>query len=184
MRWKPRPSHHVRLQMSVACDWTNHIYKDLPNGGSRMSCGCGQNITMARWVLSYWWFDNDDNHFSLHLWMSLKYRLRQGVDSTNLCACLNGASLNIDYAIIMNLPPNYYDLPSFYDSRDTVSPDYGHHDSTILYPLYNLNYKHRTRAWTKYNKGYASLLIVHSYEEEEKIIITKINTKSQNKNIL
>ena len=26
-----------------------------------------------------------------------------------------------------------------YDSQDVVSPNCGHHDCTILYPLYNLN---------------------------------------------
>ena len=41
------------------------------------------------------------------------------VDSTELCAYLNGASLNIDSPIIM-INPNYY------DSHDMVSPNYGH----------------------------------------------------------
>ena len=34
--------------------------------------------------------------------------------------------------------------PHNYDSQDMVSPNCGHHDGTILYPLYSLICKHRT----------------------------------------
>ena len=63
------------------------------------------------------------------------------------------------------------------DSQDMVSPNYGHHDCTILYPLYDLNCKHRTGTLPKYNKCYASLLIVPCYE---KIYIMKKKTKFHN----
>ena len=79
-----------------------------------------------------------------------------------LCACLNGASLNvddIDAPIIMT--------PKYYDSQYMVSPDYGRHDYTILYPVCNLNCKHRTRTLANYNKCYASLLIIPCYDEEK-----------------
>ena len=56
---------------------------------------------MTMWILSYWRFDPDDDHFSLHLCMILNYRLYQVVESTELCACLNGVSLNMDFAFIM-----------------------------------------------------------------------------------
>ena len=52
-----------------------------------------------------------------------------------------------------------------YDSQDMVSPNCGHQDCAILYPLYNLNCKHRTRTLPNYNKCYASLLIVPCYEK-------------------
>ena len=47
-----------------------------------------------------------------------------------------------------------------------VSPNYGHHDSMVLYPLYNPNFKHRTRTLLNYNKKHVSLLTVHNYEEK------------------
>ena len=56
--------------------------------------------------------------------------------------------------------PNYSDCQNYYDSQDMVSPNYGHNDCTILYPLHNLNGKHRARTLPNYNKLYASLLIV------------------------
>ena len=40
---------------------------------------------------------------------------------------------------------NSYDSHNYYDYEDMVSPNYGHHDCTILNPLYKLNCKHRTR---------------------------------------
>ena len=57
--------------------------------------------TMTMWVLSYFRFDPDNNNFPLHLCMSLSYRLHKVVDSTEFCACLNGASVNIVSQIIM-----------------------------------------------------------------------------------
>ena len=62
--------------------------------------------------------------------------------------------------------PNYYDSHNYYESQDIVSPNYGHYDCTILYPLYNFNRKQRTRTLPKYNKCYASLLIVPYYEKK------------------
>ena len=50
-----------------------------------------------------------------------------------------------------------------YDSKGVVSPNCGHHDCTILYPLHNLNCKHWTRILPIYNKCYASILIVPCY---------------------
>ena len=52
-----------------------------------------------------------------------------------------------------------------------VSPNYEHHDCTILYSLHNLNCKHRTRTLANYNKCYASLLIVPCYEKKNIIMI-------------
>ena len=112
------------------------------------------------------------------LCMSLNYRLHKVVESTELRACLNGASLNINSPIIMS-PPNIltpifydsnncYDSHIYYKSRNTVSPICGHQSSTIVYPLYNLDCKHRTRTSANYNKCYASLLIVACYEREKK----------------
>ena len=60
--------------------------------------------TMTMWVLSYCRFDPDNNSFSLNLCMSLKYTLRKVVDSIELCACLNGASLDINSTFIMIAP--------------------------------------------------------------------------------
>ena len=115
--------------------------------------------------------------------MPLSYRLRKVVDSIELCTYLNGASLNIVSPIIMT-NPNYYDKPqllwktpvimtnpnndshNYYDSQDMVAPTYGHHDCTILYPLYDLNCKHQSGTLPKYNKWYASLLIVPCYEKK------------------
>ena len=82
--------------------------------------------------------------------MPLSYRLRKVVDSTELCAYLNDASLNVDQPIIMT-------NPSYYDSQYIVSPN--------LCPLYNLNSKHRTRTPLIYIRCYASLLIVPYYEK-------------------
>ena len=78
------------------------------------------------------------------------------VDSINLSAYLNGASLNTDSPIFIT-DPNYLDSHNYYDSQDMLSPNYGHHDCTILYPIYNVNCKHRTTTLPKYNKCYASL---------------------------
>ena len=66
--------------------------------------------------------------------------------------------------------PNYYDSHYYWDSQDMVSPSYGHHDCTIVYPLSNLNCKHRTGTLANYNKCYASSLIVPCYEEKKKIL--------------
>ena len=103
MRWKPRPSHQVRRKMIVVCDLTNYINKDLPTCSFRVSGGCA--VTVNMWVVSYCRFELDNNHFSLHLFMSLSCRLHRVVDSTDLCVCLNVASLNIDSPIIMYNPP-------------------------------------------------------------------------------
>ena len=97
--------------------------------------------------------------------MPLSYRLLKVVDSTELCAYLNGASLNIDSPIIMT-------NSNYYDSQGMVSPNYEHHDCTISYPLYNLNCEHRNRTLPNYNKCYACLLIVPCYEKKY-IIMTK-----------
>ena len=67
---------------------------------------------------------------------------------------------------------------NYYDSQDMVSPSYGRHDCTILYPHDNLNCKHRTGTLANYNKCYASLLIVPRYEENKKYHDTKVNSKT------
>ena len=46
--------------------------------------------------------------------------------------------------------PSYYDSHIYYDSQDMISPKYGHHDCTILYPLYNLDCKHQTGTLPNY----------------------------------
>ena len=78
--------------------------------------------------MSYWQIDSDDSHFSLHLCP------HQVVDSTELCACLNGASLNIDFQNIVISPQNImnpplqkklYDPQDCYDSQGMISPNYG-----------------------------------------------------------
>ena len=56
--------------------------------------------TMAMWVLLYYQFVRDGNHFSSYLCMSLIYRLHQMVIFTELYACLNGTSLNIDWLMM------------------------------------------------------------------------------------
>ena len=45
-------------------------------------------------------------------------------------------------------------------------PNNGRHDCAILYLLYNLDCKPQTTALPKYDKYYASLLIVPSYEKK------------------
>ena len=53
-----------------------------------------------------------------------------------------------------------------YDSQDMVSPNYGHHDCAILYPLYNLDYKHRTGTLPNYKSVtllYWSYLVMKKY---------------------
>ena len=138
--------------------------------------------------------------------MPMRYRLCKVVDSTELCAFLNGASLKIDSPTIVTNPdycdntqllwrtpiimtnPNYYDklqllwLHIYYDSKEIVSPKYGHLDCTILYHFYNLNCKHRSRTFPNYVKCYASLLIVPCYEK--KCIILWWKTKSHNKDVV
>ena len=84
-----------------------------------------------------------------------------------MCAYLNGASSNIKY-------PNITTNPIYYDTKDMVSPSYGHHDCTTLLPLYNPNCKHRTGTLLNYNKCYASLLIVPFYEENEEYYDKKL----------
>ena len=54
--------------------------------------------------------------------------------------------------------------PKNVDSRDMVSPKYGLEYCTILYPLYNINFKYRTIALAIYNKCFASLMAVPIYE--------------------
>ena len=67
--------------------------------------------------------------------------------------------------------------PKYYDSQDMVSPSYGHHDCTILYPHDKFNCKHRSGTLAIYNKCYASLLIVLCYEEnKKKYYDTKLNS--------
>ena len=71
-------------------------------------------IRSSHWRFSHvgWWLSAP--FFSpfffvriLHLCMPLRYRLRKVVDSTELCAYLNGASLNIDSPIIITNPKCY-----------------------------------------------------------------------------
>ena len=131
-------------------------------GEFRLSGGCDQNIDHDHLgILSYYRFDPDDNHFSLHLCMRLSCSLHKVVDSTDLCAYLNGASFNIDTPVIMT-------TADYYDSQDLVSPNYGHHDCTVMYPLYNLNCKHRTRTLASFNKCY-----VPCCDEEKNICYDK-----------
>ena len=68
---------------------------------------------------------------------------------------------------------NYYGPHNHYDSKDMVSPNYGHHDCTIciLYPLYNLNCKHWTRTLANCNKCHASLLTVPCYDKGKKWLL-------------
>ena len=98
--------------------------------------------TMTMWVLSYWQFNPDDNHFSLHLYMHLDYRVHQVVDSTDLCACLNGALLNIESQSIKTpkIVWNHTNVTTL--KIYIVSLNHEHHDCTILYPHYNLDFKH------------------------------------------
>ena len=74
--------------------------------------------------------------------------------------------------------PHDYDSHD-YDSQDMVSPNCGHQDCVILYPLYNLNCKHRTRTLPNYNKCYASLLIVPCYEKIYIIMKKKLNSTTK-----
>ena len=94
--------------------------------------------TMIMWVLSYYQFDPDEKK-SLYLCVSLSCRFHKVVDSTELCACVNGASLNMDFSVIMTSPS--ITTHNYYDSRNMVSPYPGHHDCTVLYALYNLKCK-------------------------------------------
>merc|ERR1719376_1926059 len=66
-----------------------------------------------------------------------------------------------------------------YDSQDMVSPNCGHHDCIIFYPLNNLNCEHRTRTLPHYNKCHASLLIVPCYEKIYVIIKKKLNSTTR-----
>ena len=92
-----------------------------------------------------------------------------------LCAYMKSASLNINSPNIMK-NPSYYESHNKCDSQDMVSPSYGHHDCTILYPIYNLNCKHRTSISANYNKYYAFLLIVPCYDEKKKYYDKKLNS--------
>ena len=60
-----------------------------------------RTLAITTWVLSYFQYDPDKKHFSLHLCMTLSYSLHKVVDSTELYACLNGVSLNIESPIIL-----------------------------------------------------------------------------------
>ena len=71
-------------------------------------------------------------------------------------------TLTIMTLTIINLTITTHD----YDFQDMVSPNYGHYNCTILYPLHNLNCKHRTRTLPNYNKYIAFLLIVRLYEKD------------------
>ena len=62
--------------------------------------------TMTKCVLSFWRLDPDGNNFSPLLCILLKYLIHQMVDSTELCVCLNGASLNIDSQRIISPQKN------------------------------------------------------------------------------
>ena len=60
-------------------------------------------------------------------------------------------------------------------SRNMALHDGGHHDRVLLYPLYNLYCKYRTKTSLNYNRCYVSLLIATCYEE-------KINKNHEKKN--
>ena len=61
------------------------------------------------------------------LCMSLNYRLHKVVESTELRACLNGVSSNIDSLIIMTTPKllwlTIHDSDNFYDPRNILTYD-------------------------------------------------------------
>ena len=79
----------------------SYWHKGLPFRGFRMSGGYGQNIHHDHVDTVILPTCPDDNHFFLHLCVSLIYKLYQVVDSTEMCACLNGRLLKIGSPIIM-----------------------------------------------------------------------------------
>ena len=95
--------------------------------------------------------------------MSLSCRFHKVVDSTELCACVKGASLNMDFSVIMTSPN--ITTHNYYDSRNMASPNPGHHVCTVLYHLYNLKCKHHTRTLPRNDKSYVSVLIVPCYKK-------------------
>ena len=62
--------------------------------------------------------------------------------------------------------PNYYNSHNYCDSLVM----------DMLYPLYNLNCKHRTGTFANYNKCYSALLIVPCHEEQKKYYDNKLNS--------
>ena len=56
-----------------------------------------------------------------------------------------------------------------------------YHDGMVFNPLYNFNYKHRTRTLSIYNMCYVSLSIVPCYEETK---INMIETKFYSKDVV
>ena len=101
------------------------------------SDGLHQNVCLPEWCIIY-------------------YRLTSFYDKPKLLS----QTLNI----MTN--PNYCDSHIYYDSQDKVSPNYGHHDCTVLYSLYNLKCEHRNRTLPNYYKCYAYLLIAPCYEKK------------------
>ena len=115
------------------------IYKDLPIGDFRMSAGCYRL------------------HFSLYVFLMCALSM----PSIIIIICFEVASGLLDFCrfqwcqerpnklLDLTIMTHDYDSHDYdshdYDSQDMVSPNCGHQDCAILYPLYNLNCKHRTR---------------------------------------
>ena len=117
----PRKSFNSLLHCSKRCI-TNDVIVLLCcvriNSSVALSTGVEDMITknkVARKIhphkQSLWW-----------LCMPLNNRFHQVKESTELCACLNGASLNMDSPFIMTPPPNYYDLPNYYYPPIILTP--------------------------------------------------------------